>query len=76
MKEFTATHLNKHAQEVFAAAKDDGSVCIQHDRYEGGFTMRYQPVIYVLGESTVESEGDKFERPTAKPQPHPASDQQ
>ena len=63
MKTFTATHLNKHAQEVFAAAKE-GPVYIEHDRYEGGFTIIYKPVIYVHGESTVESEGDKFERPT------------
>ena len=36
MKTFTATHLNKHAQEVFAAAKEDGTVLIEHDRYGGG----------------------------------------
>ena len=35
MKTFTATHFNKHAQEVFAAAKDDGAVIIKHDRYSG-----------------------------------------
>lgn len=35
MKTFTATHLNKHAQEVFAAAKEDGGVYIKHDRYPG-----------------------------------------
>jgi len=33
MKTFSATHLNKHAQEVFAAAKDDGMANINHDRY-------------------------------------------
>ena len=33
MKTFTATHLNKHAQEVFAAVDKDGSVEIKHDRY-------------------------------------------
>ena len=39
MKTFSATHLNKHAQEVFAAAKD-GPVLIRHDRYTGGvFTI-------------------------------------
>lgn len=41
MKTFTATHLNKHAQEVFAAAKD-GPVFIQHDRYEGGFMIMHK----------------------------------
>ncbi len=39
MKTFTATHLNKHAQEVFAAAKEDGGVNIKHDRYKGGFII-------------------------------------
>jgi len=33
MKTFTATHLNKHAQEVFAAVDKDGWVTIKHDRY-------------------------------------------
>ena len=33
MKTFSATHLNKHAQEVFAAVVRDGSVMIKHDRY-------------------------------------------
>lgn len=42
MKTFTATHLNKHAQEVFAAAKD-GPVMIEHDRYEGAFTISHLP---------------------------------
>ena len=41
MKTFSATHLNKHAQEVFAAAKD-GPVFIQHDRYAGGFTIMHK----------------------------------
>ena len=36
MKTFSATHLNKHAQEVFAAAKDDGAVFIGHDRFSNG----------------------------------------
>jgi len=44
MKTFTATHLNKHAQEVFAAAKDDGSVIIEHSNYFGGvFAIVWNP---------------------------------
>ena len=44
MKTFTATHLNKHAQEVFAAAKEDGSALIEHDRYTGGvFAIVWNP---------------------------------
>ena len=39
IKTFTATHLNKHAQEVFAAAKD-GPVMIKHDRYQQPFIIR------------------------------------
>jgi len=38
MKTFTATHLNKHAQEVFAAAKE-GVVIIDHDRHPEGFMI-------------------------------------
>ena len=46
MKTFTATHLNKHAQEVFAAAKDDGSVVIEHSNYFGGvFAIVWNPDI-------------------------------
>ena len=46
MKTFTATHLNKHAQEVFAAAKDDGSVVIDHSNYYGGaFAIVWNPDI-------------------------------
>ena len=36
MKTFTATHLNKHAQEVFDEVKEYGSAVIEHDRYRGG----------------------------------------
>ena len=36
LKTFTATHLNKHAQEVFAAAKDDGGAMIKHDHFKSG----------------------------------------
>jgi len=36
MKTFTATHLNKHSKEVFHAAKEDGSVVIEHYGYLGG----------------------------------------
>ena len=39
MKTFTATRLNKSAQEVFAAAKEDGAVLIEHDRYKGSFAI-------------------------------------
>ncbi len=46
LKTFTATHLNKHAQEVFAAAKDDGHVLIEHSNYFGGvFTIVWNPYI-------------------------------
>jgi len=44
MKAFSATHLNKHAQEVFAAAKEDGTVLIEHDRYPNGvFAIVWNP---------------------------------
>lgn len=39
MKTFTATQLNKKPQEVFAAAKEDGTVLIEHDRYQGVFAI-------------------------------------
>ena len=39
MKTFTATQLNKRPQEVFAAAKEDGTVLIEHDRYSGVFAI-------------------------------------
>jgi len=39
MKTFTATQLSKSAQEVFAAAKEDGTVLIEHDRYNGVFAL-------------------------------------
>jgi hypothetical protein len=39
MKTFTATQLSKKPQEVFAAAKEDGTVLIEHDRYEGCFAI-------------------------------------
>lgn len=35
MKTYTATQLNKSAQEVFAAVNEDGAVEIKHDRYPG-----------------------------------------
>ena len=35
MKTFSATQLNKSAQEVFAAVNEDGAVEIKHDRYPG-----------------------------------------
>ena len=42
MKTFTATQLNKSAQEVFAAAKEEGTVLIEHDRFSGGaFTLEW-----------------------------------
>lgn len=44
MKTFPATHLNKHAKEVFAAAKEDGSVVIEHNGYFGGvFAIVWNP---------------------------------
>jgi len=39
MKTFSATQLNKSAQEVFAAAKEEGTVLIEHDRYSGVFAL-------------------------------------
>lgn len=39
MKTFTATHFNKHPQDVYTAAKEDGTVLIEHDRYEGRFAI-------------------------------------
>ena len=61
MKTFTATQLNKKPQEVFSAAKKEGSAFIDHDRHSNGFFS-------IVWHST--------EIPTAEPQPHPASDQQ
>ena len=44
MKTFTATQLNKKPQEVFAAAKEDGEVCIRHDRYPDNlFVIKLRP---------------------------------
>ena len=44
MKTFTATHLNKHAKDVFHAAKEDGSVVIEHYGYLGGvFAIVWNP---------------------------------
>lgn len=44
MKTFPATHLNKHAKEVFAAAREDGSVVIEHNGYFGGvFAIVWNP---------------------------------
>jgi len=44
IKTFTATHLNKHAQEVFAAARDDGAVVIDHSSHYGGvFAIVWNP---------------------------------
>jgi len=44
MKTFTATHLNKHAQEVFDEVKEYESVVIEHDRYRGGvFAIVWNP---------------------------------
>ena len=41
MKTFSATQLNKSAQEVFAAVVEDGAVEIVHDRYRNRiFTIR------------------------------------
>ena len=41
MKTFTATQLNKSPQEIFAAAKEDGDVLIEHDRHEGVFIISH-----------------------------------
>lgn len=41
MKTFTATQLNKAPQEIFAAAKEDGTAYIKHDRHGGGFTLSH-----------------------------------
>jgi len=43
MKTFTATQLNKSAQEVFAATKEDGYVLVKHDRYNGVFAIVWNP---------------------------------
>ena len=43
MKTFTATQLNKAPQEIFAAAKEDGSVLIEHGRYDGVFAIVFNP---------------------------------
>ena len=43
MKTFTATQLNKSPQEIFRAAKDNGTVLIEHDRYDGRFAIVWNP---------------------------------
>jgi hypothetical protein len=43
MKTFTATQLNKSPQEIFAAAKEDGTVLIEHSRYDGVFAIVWNP---------------------------------
>ena len=43
MKTFTATQLNKSPQEIFRAAKDNGTVLIKHDRYDGCFAIVWNP---------------------------------
>ena len=44
MKTFSATHLNKHAQEVFDEVKEYGTAVIEHDRYRGGvFAIVWNP---------------------------------
>ena len=40
-----------------------------------GDTISFKRQLYTFGESTIETDG-VFEKPTAEPQPHPASDQQ
>ena len=68
MKTFSATHLNKHAQEVFAAAKEDGNTVINHDRYpNGNFVISYISVDEMYADA---------DPAIAAPPPHPASDQQ
>ena len=64
MKTFSATHLNKHAQEVFAAAKDDGSVVIEHSNYFGGvFAIVWNPEIpsfKIVTENNEETNGTHY----------------
>jgi len=43
LKTFTATQLNKSPQEIFRAAKDNGAVLIEHDRYDGCFALVWNP---------------------------------
>lgn len=43
MKTFTATQLNKSPQEIFTAAKEEGTVLIEHDRYNGVFAIVWNP---------------------------------
>ena len=44
LKTFTATHLNKHAQEVFEEAKEHGTALIKHDRFRNGrFAIVWNP---------------------------------
>ena len=57
MKTFTATHLNKHAQEVFAAAKD-GPVLIEHDRYEDRFIILQEGVVSEIAAYILSHESD------------------
>ena len=43
MKTFSATQLSKSPQAIFAAAKEDGTVLIEHDRYNGTFAIVWNP---------------------------------
>jgi len=62
MKKFTATQLNKSAQEVFAAVNEEGVVEIKHNRYPDKIfvissIVNYSDKLYRFGEQTIEIDG-------------------
>jgi hypothetical protein len=61
MKTFTATQLNKSPQQVFAAAKEDGTVLIEHDRFNGCFAIVWNPN---FTEDEVLQQMRDFDKPT------------
>lgn len=71
MKTFTATQLNKKPQEVFAAAKEEGTVLIEHDRYNGVFAIVWNKsysedevsghMLPEVGDITIGTDGDQYE---------------
>lgn len=72
MKTYTATQLNKSPQEVFAAAKEDGAVIIEHDRHStGSFRITWKrdvsaeeviAVAKIFGEQDISSANRLFDK--------------
>ena len=65
MKTFTATQLNKSPQDIFDAAKEDGSALIEHSRYRKGvFAIAWNPDVVTMpeaGDITTFTHGNDYE---------------